>query len=582
MSLRRYCLLLIVFLLSHGAIRAQTASPFVSGVWSGNVTPSSVTVSVRLNAVGLRARLVVSTNDRLTPAVFSTVVTTAAASGNIVKLDVNGLQPATDYFYGIEVNSVVRTETISRGKFRTFPQGASSFRLAFASCGDTRDADQRVYDAILAEQPQLFINVGDMHYFDTNTTVAGDYRRNYDAVLNHKNQGALYRGLATAYMWDDHDFAGDDSNGTAVGTAAARQAYREYVPHYPLNSGGGTVGQSFTVGRVRVIMTDLRSGSSAQSVAESAAKTRLGVLQKAWFKQELISARDAGFPMILWVCTVPWIAEGKTGDDTWGGYATERVELANFIKDNRVKNLVLLAGDMHALAFDGGGNSDYATGGGAPLVVLHGAPLTRPPSSKGGPYAAGPILGVGQYGLLEITDTGGSSIQVRYVGKRVDEGAKLVFQFSASVAGIVPSGVSGPVGGTDKVFVNVSSRGRVAAAGDALIVGFVVAGTGSRSILMRGIGPSLARFGVGDALAKPVLTLYRGNGAVIASNDNWNTNDAVRLRTAFERAGAFPLLGEAASDAALLAILAPGAYTMVVTGAEGATGSVMAEAYEVP
>jgi len=150
------------------------------------------------------------------------------------------------------------------------------------------------------------------------------------------------------------------------------------------------------------------------------------------------------------------------------------------------------------------------------------------------------------------------------------------------VAGIVPSGVSGPVGGTDKAFVNVSSRGRLAVAGDALIVGFVVAGTGSRNILVRGAGPSLARFSVGDALSKPVLTLYRGNGAIIASNDNWNTNDAVRLRTAFERAGAFPLLGEAASDAALLAILAPGAYTMVVTGAAGATGSVVAEAYEVP
>src|SRR5438128_8672285 len=59
----------------------QTASPFVSGAWCGNVTPTSATVKIRLDTAGLRVRLVVSTNDRLTPAVFSVAQTTAAASG---------------------------------------------------------------------------------------------------------------------------------------------------------------------------------------------------------------------------------------------------------------------------------------------------------------------------------------------------------------------------------------------------------------------------------------------------------------------------------------------------------------------
>ena len=571
----------LVLFSGFASLCAQTASPFVSGAWCGNVTPSSATVSIRLNAPGLRVRLAVGTNDRLSPAVFSPVITTATASGNTVQLDIEGLQPATDYDYGIEVAGVVRTEIISRGKFRTFPQGASSFRIAFASCGDYRDPDQRAFDAILAEQPLLFLHTGDFHYSDTNSTVAEDYRKNYDNVLNHRNQGALYRSVALAYMWDDHDFTGDDSNGTAVGTAAARTVYRDTVPHYPINLSGGSIAQAFTVGRVRVIMTDLRSASVAPSVAESAGKSRLGAVQKAWFKQEMIAARDAGFPLILWVSTAPWIGATTLGNDTWAGYSTERTELANFFKDNRVLNLVMLSGDMHALAYDDGSNSDYAVGGGAPLVVLHAAPLTRPGDQKGGPYTAGPILGSLQYGLLEITDTGGPTIQCRYTGKRVGEGAKLVFQFAAATTGIVPTGVSGPGGGIDRAFINISTRGRIATVGDTLIVGFVIGGTSSRTVLMRAIGPTLAAFDVPDPLPRPVISLFRGT-AVLASNDDWTATDPSRLNSAFDRVGAFRLLGGSSPDAAMLVTLPPGAYTLQATGLGGVTGNVLVEAYEVP
>lgn len=581
LTLRAVWVCFAVVLAGATSLCAQTASPFLSGVWCGNVTPTSASVSVRLNASGLRARLVVSTNDRLTPAVFSNYITSAAASGNSVVLDIQGLQPGTDYDYGIEVAGVVRTEANSRGKFRTFPQGASSFRLAFASCGDFRDPDQRAFDAILAEQPLLLLHMGDLHYSDTNSTVAEDHRRDYDGVLNHRNQGALYRGVALAYMWDDHDFSGNDSDGTSLGGAAARIAYRDTVPHYPISVTGGTIAQAFTVGRVRVIMTDLHSAASSSSVAESTGKTRMGAAQKAWFKQELIAARDAGFPLILWVSTTPWIGAPQLGSDSWAGYATERSELAGFFRDNLIKNLVVLSGDMHALAYDDGSNSDYAVGGGAPLVVLQSSPLTRPPEIKGGPYAAGPVLGTAQYALLEITDTGGPTIQCRYVGKRVGEGAKLVFQFAASTTGIVPTGVSGPVGGTDRAFVNVSTRGRIANPNEALIVGFVIGGTTSRNVLARAIGPSLAAFDVADALSRPVLTLYRGD-TVIASNENWNTTDTALLTKAFDRVGAFRLVGTDTPDSAVLATLAPGPYTLKVTGADGTTGSVLIEAYEVP
>lgn len=563
-----------------GSVFAQTGSPFLSGAWCGNVTPTSATVCIRLNASGLRVRLAVSPNSSFSPVVFSPVETTAAASGNIVSLDIDGLQPASEYVYGIEVAGTLRTETISRGRFRTFPQGAASFRLAFASCGDYRDPDQRAYSAIAAEQPLLFLMMGDLHYGDTNTNVPDDHRRNYDNVLNHPLQGGLFRSVAAAYVWDDHDFTGDDSNGTSPGTATARSVYREYAPHYPINVTGGTIAQSFTVGRVRVIMTDLHSAASPSTAAESANKTRLGAAQKAWFKQELVGARDAGFPLILWVCTSPWIGPPQLGADTWGGYTTERTEIADFLKENRIHNVVVLSGDMHALAYDDGTNSDFAIGGGAPLVVFQAAALTRPGEAKDGRYTAGPILGSLQYGLLEVSDSGGPTIQCLFTGKRVGEGAKMVFQFAANANGIFPTGVSGPAA-LDRAFVNISTRGRLVGANDSLIVGFVIGGTTSRTILLRAVGPSLAAFSVGDALSRPEITLYRGN-TVIAINNDWSVSDPERLTDAFDRVGAFRFQDLDSRDAAIVVTLSPGSYTMAARGLEGATGTVLLEAYEIP
>jgi hypothetical protein len=221
----------------------------------------------------------------------------------------------------------------------------------------------------------------------------------------------------------------------------------------------------------------------------------------------------------------------------------------------------------------------------APLVVLHAAPLTRPGTPKGGPYAAGPVTGILQYGLLDVTDTGGSNVQVRYSGKRVDEGTKLSFQFTASTEGIVASGIGtttlSTTSGPDRAFVNVSTRSRIATAGDTLIVGFVVGGTVPRNVLARAVGPSLAPFGVTDPLARLTLTLYRGN-VVLASNDDWTLTDPARLLAAFDRVGAFRLLGGSNPDAALVTTLAPGPYTLQVTGVGGAVGSVLVEAYDVP
>lgn len=551
----------------------QGTSPFIGGAWSGNVTPTSGTVTIRLTATSLRVRLVVSQNEALTAPTYSPAVTTAASTGNTVKLNVQGLQPDTDYYYGIEVANVLRTEVVSRGRFRTFPQGKSSFRIAFGSCGDFRAPDQTAYDAIMRERPLLFINMGDLHYSDTNSTVADEYRYNYDNVLGHSVQGPMYRSMPMAYVWDDHDFSGNDSDTSAVGRDTARSVYRERVPHYPIGPSGGTIGQAFTVGRVRFIMTDLRSAAMTASLKESASKSKMGAAQKAWFKQELISARDGGFPLIVWVCPDPWIGQAQIGDDSWAGYTTERTEIANFIRDNRISNLVLLSGDMHGLAFDDGANSDYATGGGAPVTVCHAAALTSVGSAKGGPYTVGPFPGSQQYGVLEVYDNGGSSVACRFLGIKVGEGRKITQIFSGSAAGA-----------KEHALVNISTLARVSSPTDSIVSGFVISGPANRSVLVRAIGPTLSAFGVNDALSNPVLSVYQGE-TLVSTNAAWagSTRAATEdLNDAFDRAGAFRLVDEASRDAAMVVSLAPGAYTVQVKSGNGSPGAALLEVYDLP
>ncbi len=124
--------------------------------------------------------------------------------------------------------------------------------------------------------------------------------------------------------------------------------------------------------------------------------------------------------------------------------------------------------------------------------------------------------------------------------------------------------------------VNFSTRGRIATSGDVLISGLAVRG-GSRSFLLRAVGPALGAFGVGDFLADPKLELRNAAGEVVAANDRWDAS----LRDEASVVGAFPL-SAGSRDAMVRVTLDAGNYTMVVSSADGSTGVVVAECYALP
>jgi hypothetical protein len=135
------------------------------------------------------------------------------------------------------------------------------------------------------------------------------------------------------------------------------------------------------------------------------------------------------------------------------------------------------------------------------------------------------------------------------------------------------------IGASGDNVINLSTRGVVSAGSGALINGFVVAGTSPQQVLVRGDGPSLASFGVANALAQPVLQLFDSSGKLVASNTGWGANaNASQIAAAASTVGAFALPSGSA-DAALLVTLQPGAYTIVIAGAGGTSGVALAESY---
>jgi prolyl oligopeptidase len=440
------------------------------GPWAGGVTPGSAIIKAKLVREGLRVRLWLSPNESLSNAIPAGQAVSQAAHGDVVEFALANLEPGHEYQYALEVEG--RVDRKRAGEFQTFPPpGPASFSFAYASCARTGSANE-VFDRIREDHPLFFMNIGDFHYLDIQTDSRTRFRAAYDAVLASPQQSELYRRVPFVYMWDDHDYGGNNSNRRSPARPAARLTYDEYVPHYPLPLAepnlDGPISQAFSVGRVRFLLTDLRSERDDARKRDSEEKSMMGARQKAWFKQELLEA-NGRYPLICWVSTVPWIGHAGTNvyhavktnqfgfiqldqlpadsqsqtnhhsaplnEDYWGVFSTERREIADFIKANQIHGLCILHGDSHMLAADDGRHSDYATAGGAPLPVMCAAPLDQEPSLKGGPYSQGVYRvrpGEGCFGLVSIYDRG-DKIDVVYSGRNNKNEEKISLKFSVPV-----------------------------------------------------------------------------------------------------------------------------------------------------
>jgi hypothetical protein len=121
---------------------------------------------------------------------------------------------------------------------------------------------------------------------------------------------------------------------------------------------------------------------------------------------------------------------------------------------------------------------------------------------------------------------------------------------------------------------NLSTRVQVGTGNNVAIAGFIIMGSAPKQVVVRGLGPSLLTAGVQGALSDPVLELYDSGGNLLLGNNDWQETQAQALRDA-------NLAPSNDLESAILATLAPGAYTAILRGSGNAIGIGLVEVYDL-
>lgn len=389
----------------------------VCSVWTGATTSTTARVKARLTSAG-SGTLLVADNEAMTgPASFGPV---ASGADNVIVWDVSGLSPNSRYWLLVNdgalnpsFKATFRTHPGPIGEPASYIFGAAGDAGLAGGSGDSSNitnavSNHPVFDTMrvqgAAEQWVWFSHLGDLHYRNIATNTVASFRTayfenmNYGALVGLFRQGDFFRSLATTYVWDDHDYGPNNSNRTSAARPAAQQAYREWVPHYPLPDTAG-IYQSWQVGRVLYIASDVRSFRDPNNDPSSPAKTMLGTAQKAWM-ENLLATSDA--EALVWQTPSRWLASDSDTGDTWNSFAYERAEMIQMFGDTGwLHRMIQLTADKHSVSMCTGPGNPH---GGFPVYMLAGMDCDY--SDPDPLYDLGSIGGRGQYGTVRVKDDG--------------------------------------------------------------------------------------------------------------------------------------------------------------------------------
>ena len=357
--------LIILFAFSSIRLIAATyPTELHNGPMLGCMTDTSVRCWVRTaSAVPVQFR--VSTSDQMTNPISSNTVTSTVDYGSvhyIGVMEVTGLEPETQYYYQVLINSSV-AEIDPIPSFRTFPsQNARTvIKIGFGGGAANPSEDglpeyQVIWDTINSHDLNAFLFLGDNVYYDKHPGWSGDYdAATRIASYQERHGNTNFRNLISSKpifaIWDDHDFSDNDCDGSADNDLPTWKVMSWTIfqenfnnPSYGGNGVNGVKGCwfSFSIGMVDFFMLDGRYYRVPYGTAN---RTMLGPVQKQWLKDQL-SASTGVFKVI--VSPVPWHDAAKPGTtDPWLGFPEEKAEIFNFIRDNSITGVISLTADRH-------------------------------------------------------------------------------------------------------------------------------------------------------------------------------------------------------------------------------------------
>ena len=258
--------------------------------------------------------------------------------------NMENLNPSTVYNYRLRQGKKILVEGDDLF-FKTAPLSGSNseVHIAFGSCADTGQGNGDVWNRMAQSNIDALVLLGDTPYMDiTDLDVQREKHRAFSSFPQFSN---LVRSVPFWDSWDDHDFAYNDSDGTAEGKEVSLKAFKEYRALTSYGNGKEGIYTSFEYGPVEVFILDTRWWSWTEpSFADSSKKTLLGREQWKWLKNGLKSSKA---PFKIIACGMIWDDKKNTEKDDWETYSHERKALFDFIGEQKISGVVLIGGDVH-------------------------------------------------------------------------------------------------------------------------------------------------------------------------------------------------------------------------------------------
>jgi alkaline phosphatase D len=322
----------------------------------------------------------------------------AVGRDRTAKALLEGLAPATRYEYRVSTPTAGVV-----GRFQTAPSETDPEPVRFLWSGDLggrghcrrAEAGYAIFRAMTRRAPSFFLFVGDTIYADDRCfgpgVVPGSEHKSetleeFHAKHRHNREDPavqeFFRTTAVHAIWDDHDVRNNFDGRTEPLAPAGLRAFLDYWPIRPPDDDPTRLYRRIRWGALlELFILDARQYRSKGCQADGPAKTMLGDAQRRWLIDG-VATSDALWKVV--VSSVPFsIPKGFPCSDTWAprnllwrttGFAAERDAILRDLRDRQVKNLVILAGDVHY--------ADFVRFEPAPGFILH--------EFTAGPLAAGP------------------------------------------------------------------------------------------------------------------------------------------------------------------------------------------------
>jgi alkaline phosphatase D len=343
---------------AFAALREKHKNELVHGPMLGRMTDRGVSVWVR-TVDETPVRVAVSRSPQMTePKIFGPA-RSSAADDYTAEIDIAGLEPDTAYYYSVLLGDSKAEVRAEHQRFRTFPPAGkhARFRVVFGGCAGYDGLDrERSWGTADQTDPLAVLLLGDNVYIDDPES-PDQQRYCYYQRYSVPEYRRLVGSRPMFAIWDDHDFAMDDSwGGLEIDTPYWKPMVWEIFKQNwvnPAYGGGSTqpgVWFDFRIADVHFIMLDgryYRTDPGRFGGDGVSHPTMLGPHQLAWLKQTL-AASDATFKVL--VSPVSWnlgAKAGQAGLDGWRGFSEEREEIFGFIEQHKISGVTLLSGDRH-------------------------------------------------------------------------------------------------------------------------------------------------------------------------------------------------------------------------------------------